>query len=447
MPHAPSAAAAGAPDPAQIWKEIAPAGRGRVRCAVAWSGGLDSTVLMHLMVLLRKRHPRQLVLRAVHVDHHLQSASAGFRAHCGNLARRWRVPLTVLDVQVGAGPGVSIEEAAREARYAAWRGFLEPGEVLLAAQHADDQVETLLLALLRGAGPAGLAAMPRAASLGQGRLLRPLLDLPRSALLGHAQEHGLRWVEDPSNRQLSHDRNYLRAQVVPRLRERWPALAQTISRSARHCATVAAGMADVASADLDLAADGGGLEMAVLRRWPQARQLAVLRAWFSRAGLRSPETRHLEQILVMLRARADAHPQLVLPQATVRVHEARLLLEAPANGQDSPRPRAWRWRRASLSLEAGQLAVVPDRNGDLDLARLPGVLWVRGARNAPGRGRSLRKLLQELAVPLWERERLPLLYGEGADVPLAVSDLWLHPDVQARSDSRRRGRIVWRPKP
>jgi tRNA(Ile)-lysidine synthase len=446
LPRAPSAAAAGAPDPAQIWNEIAPAGSGRVRCAVAWSGGLDSTVLMHLMVLLRARHPRRLVLRAVHVDHHLQPAAADFRAHCGKLARRWRVPLAILDVQVGLGPGVSVEEAARESRYAAWRGFLEPGEILLAAQHADDQAETLLLALLRGAGPAGLAAMPRSAALGQGRLLRPLLDLPRSALLGHAVQHGLTWQEDPSNQQLRHDRNYLRAQVIPRLRERWPALAQTMSRSARHCATGAAGMAEVAAADLFLAADGAGLDMSVLRRWPRTRQLAVLRAWFSRAALRSPETRHLDQILAMLRARADAHPQLVLPQATVRVHEARLLLEAPASLLVPAPPRTWRWQRAALPLEAGEIAVVPDRNGDLDLARLPGVLWVRGTGNAPGKGRSLRKLLQELAVPRWERERLPLLYAEGAQSPLAVGDLWLHPDVQARADSRRRGRIVWRPK-
>jgi len=398
------------------------------------------------MVLLRERHPRQLVLRAVHVDHHLQSAAADFRAHCGKLARRWRVPLTIVDVRVGLGPGVSIEEAAREARYAAWRELLAPGEILLAAQHADDQAETLLLALLRGAGPAGLAAMPRSTALGQGRLLRPLLELPRNALQGHAGQHGLTWVEDPSNQHLRHDRNYLRAQVIPRLRERWPALAQTISRSARHCATVAAGMADVAALDLDLAADGAGLDMAVLRRWSRARQLAVLRAWFARTALRSPETRHLDQILTMLQARADAHPQLVLPQATVRVHEARLLLEARTLLLASPQPRAWHWRRATLALESGDLAVVPDRNGDLDLARLPAVMTVHCTRTAPGRGRSLRKLLQELAVPRWERERLPLLYADGAEVPLAVCDLWLHPDVQARSESRRRGRIVWRPK-
>jgi len=445
LPHAPPATAASALDPARIWKELAPVGAGRVRCAVAWSGGLDSTVLMHLMVLLRKQHPRRLVLRALHVDHHLQSAAGGFHAHCRNLARRWRVPLSILDVQVRSGPGVSLEEAAREARYAAWRGGLVPGEVLLAAQHADDQVETLLLALMRGAGPAGLAAMPRSAVLGRGLLLRPLLDLPRSALLNHAVQHGLTWVDDPSNQQLRFDRNYLRAEVVPRLRQRWPAVAQTVSRSARHCATAVAALAAATAADLDHAADGAGLDMTVLRRWPPDRQLAVLRAWFSRAALRSPETRHLDQILGMLGARADAHPQLVLPQATVRVHEARLLLEPPAPPMASPQPQSWRWRRSALVLHTGELAIRPDRNGDLDLSRLPGVLWVHAGESAPGRGRSLRKLLQELAVPRWEREGLPLLYSEGAGRPLAVRDLWLHPDVQARPDSRRRGRIVWRP--
>jgi tRNA(Ile)-lysidine synthase len=338
-----------------------------------------------------------------------------------------------------------VEEAAREARYAAWREELAPGEILLAAQHADDQVETLLLALLRGAGPAGLAAMPRSAALGRGLLLRPLLDQPRSALLDHAGQHSLTWVDDPSNQQLRFDRNYLRTEVVPRLRQRWPALAQTISRSARHCAMAAASLADATASDLDQAADGAGLDMTVLRRWPRTRQLAVLRAWFSREGLRSPETRHLDQILGMLGARADAHPQLVLPQATVRVHEARLLLAPPAPPPDWQQPQAWRWRRSALALPGGQLAIRPDRNGDLDLSCLPAVLWVHAGHAAPGNGRSLRKLLQELAVPRWERERLPLLYQEGAEGPLAVRDLWLHPQVQARPGSRRRGRIVWRP--
>lgn len=446
MLQSPSAGTAGGIDLARLWNQISPGPSGRVNCAVAWSGGLDSTVLLHLMTTLRARHPRRLALRALHVDHHLQSASTRFRAHCEKLARRWRVPLRILDVRVKTGGGVSLEEAARDARYAAWRAALAPGELLLTAQHADDQLETLLLALLRGAGPTGLAAMPRSAALGQARLLRPLLDLPRSALADHACTQRLTWVDDPSNQLLRFDRNYLRAEVVPRLRQRWPAVSQTVSRSARHCAAVADAMAGVAASDLETAADGEGLDMTVLRRWPAARQLAVLRAWFRGAGLRSPDTRHLEQILGMLRVRVDAQPLLELPGVAVRVHAARLLMDrlAPA-APHCPLPQIWRWQRVALVLPTGRLTVRRDAHGDMDLSALPDVLWAHETATAPGRGRTLRKLLQELSVPLWERERLPLLYSGEGDL-LAVGDLWLHPDVQARPDSRRRGRIVWQPK-
>jgi tRNA(Ile)-lysidine synthase len=400
---------------------------------------------MHLMTGLRKRYPRQLVLRALHVDHHLQSASGAFRAQCANLARRWRVPLVILDVEVPVH-GASLEEAAREARYAAWNQALSPGEILLTAQHADDQIETLLLALMRGAGPAGLAAMPRRAALGHGQLLRPLLDLPRSALLDYAGRNGLSWEDDPSNQQLRFDRNYLRAEVVPRLRQRWPSVAQTVARSARHCATAATSLAHVAAVDLAAAADGAGLDVTVLRRWPASRQLAVLRAWFSRAGHLSPETRHLEQILRMLEARVDAHPLLALPEVCVRMQEARLVLEPLRSAVSPPhQPQAWRWKRSALALPAGELAVRQDAHGDLDLSRLPDLLWVHVPATAPGRGRSLRKLLQELSVPLPERERLPLLYAADGAAALAVADLWLHADVQVRPGSRRRGRFVWRP--
>src|SRR6185369_6733205 len=162
---------------AQLWSTLQRLSAGStsrqpMRCAVGWSGGLDSTVLLHLMLRVRRAHPRQIQIRAVHVDHHLQAASAQFRAHCLGLARRWRVPITVLDADVKLGRGESLEEAARDARLGCWRSQMRPGELLLLAQHADDQVETTLLALLRGAGPAGLAAMPEAAALGQGQLLR-----------------------------------------------------------------------------------------------------------------------------------------------------------------------------------------------------------------------------------------------------------------------------------
>jgi len=442
---------------AQLWatlRRLTGPLRQPLRCAVAWSGGLDSTVLLHLMLGLRRAQPRAVQLRALHVDHHLQAAAAQFRAHCARLARRWRVPLTVLDARVQLAAGVSVEEAAREARHACWRGALLPGECLLLAQHADDQIETTLLALLRGAGPAGLAAMPEAAPLGEARILRPLLMQPRAALLDYARAHHLEHVEDPTNGELRFDRNFLRAQVVPRLRQRWPGIAATVPRSARHCATAAQALARQAAQDLAGASDGPDLEMAVLRRWPAERIDAVLRAWFARAGLRSPGTQHLQQIRRMLDLRADAQPALTLPGVSVRGHGGRLISELPRAQPPAARrvaSRSWSWRRGALRLQDGsELAVTADPHGDLDLARLPARLAVRHLGDAPElRGRSLRKLLQQLQVPTWQRERLPLVGPVPGDghYPLAIADLWLHESLRSHPGSARRGRIVWRSQP
>ena len=450
MPSSAAAATDGALQPAQLWqrlRQLAP-DHLPLHCAVAWSGGLDSSVLLHQMAALRRAHPRQLRLRALHVDHHLQAASALFRAHCQDLARRWRIALTVLDARVETPRGVSIEEAAREARYACWRAALAPGELLLTAQHADDQLETALLALLRGAGPAGLAAMPAVAALGHGLLLRPWLPVPRAALAAYAAAHKLPLVEDPSNADPRFDRNFLRLQVLPQLRQRWPAAATTVSRSALHCAVAARELARRSAEDLQAAADGPDLDLAVLRRWSQERVQAVLRAWFARHGLRSPETRHLREILRMLAARPDAQPRLDLPLARVRAHAGRLILQpAPTRAAVSIRAEAlaWTWRRGALQLPSGDtLSVLPDRHGDLDLSALPSRLAVHYLDSLPARGRSLRKRLQALEVPLWERDRMPLLYeaGKGTATLLAVGDLWLHETLREPPD-RRRGRIVW----
>jgi tRNA(Ile)-lysidine synthase len=435
--------------PEQLWVTLvalSPEPRAPLRCAVAWSGGLDSSVLLHLLLQLRRERPGELALRALHVDHHLQAAAPLFRAHCRRLARSWRVPLTMLDARPRQDAGDSLEEQAREARYACWRAELGPGELLLCAQHGDDQLETFLLAMLRGAGPAGLAAMPAVSRLGRGYLLRPLLGCRREELAHYAAEAKLPFIEDPTNSQPRFDRNYLRAEVVPRLRQRWPAVAATASRSARHCARAAAALGDLAERDLEVAADGPDLELAVLRRWSLERAQAVVRAWFARAGMRSPETRHLEEIVRMRAVREDARPVLALREAIVRVHEGRLVLQprVAVPPAAAAKPARWQWRRGPLVLPAGSLAVQPDRHGDLDLARLPARLTVHFAGTSPRAGRSLRKLLQTLQVPRWERDALPLLFAGAGETLLAVGDLWLHEDIRSGAESARKGRFVWR---
>lgn len=297
-----------------------------LHCVIAWSGGLDSTLLMHLMVAARRAHPRALRLRAVHVDHGLQPAAVEFRRFCERTARHWRVPLTVLRVKVNAAGGASLEEAARLARREALARDLQPGDLLLTAQHADDQLESVLLAMLRGAGPRGLAAMPERMPLGEGLLLRPMLGYERLEIAACARAAGLQWIEDLTNADLRFDRNYLRARVLPALRERWPAVARTAGRSARHCATAAQRLDAVTMTDLEAVADGAGLSIAALRRYTPARRAAVFRAWIALAGARAPNERHLRQIEAMMAARPDAHPLLRLPDCILRRAGGRLLI-------------------------------------------------------------------------------------------------------------------------
>ena len=419
---------------------------------MAWSGGMDSTALLHLLVQARCQAPTLLGLRAIHVDHGLQAAATAFRTFCIRNARRWRVPLSLTALALRPAAGESVEAVAREARYGALAAALRPGELLLTGQHADDQVETMLLALLRGAGPAGLAAMPAALPFGTTWLLRPLLDLTRSQIETYVKAQGVEWVQDPSNAELRFDRNYLRARVLSPLRERWPALAQTVRRSARHCAVANACLMQLARLDLAAAADGPDLEIAILRRFSGARRAAVLRLWMADRGLQAPELRQLAQVEVMMETRPDGHPELRLPGLVLRRHAGRLVLEALPQGRANSRelpPQLWSWRRGELQLPASRLSIAVDLHGDLDLAQLPPRLQVQSA--AGSGGRSQRKLLQQLEVPNWQRKRLPLLLGVAkqgqAGKLLAVADLWLDDSVRSTAKTLRRGRILWQEQP
>ena len=194
---------------------------------VAYSGGLDSHVLLHLM----SRIP-DIAVRAVHIDHGLQDVSPWWSRHCRDICSDLGVPLERLSLKLEVPSGQSVEAYARSKRYAAFDGLLEPDEVLLTGHHQNDQAETLLIQLLRGAGGAGLASMPMISGFAQGQHLRPLLNTPREQLEAYADHHNLNFVEDTSNADLRFDRNFLRHQILPQLKERWPGSVQTLSRAA-----------------------------------------------------------------------------------------------------------------------------------------------------------------------------------------------------------------------
>ncbi len=349
--------------------------------------------------------------------------------------------------------GASLEAAARDVRYAALAGALRPGETLLTAHHLDDQLETLLLQLLRGAGVSGLAAMPVRAPFARGELVRPMLDLPRSTLERWLGEQGIAWVEDASNDDRRFDRNYLRHEVVPRIEARWPAAAALVARSAGHLGDAREMLADLAALDLQALMRGPALDSAALGRLSVARQRNAVRAWIAAAGLPLPDSRHLARVLGELRAaRADATPLVAWAGAEVRRHRSLLYALQPLG----PAPAGeWTWdvsasSRLSLGDGLGELVLVRDPHGPLARPELPRRLRVslraggeRLRTEVGGPRRTLKEWLRAQGVVPWMRGRVPLLYRPSDGALVAVADLAVTPDF-ARGAARGGCRIEWR---
>ncbi|WP_295541177.1 tRNA lysidine(34) synthetase TilS [uncultured Pseudacidovorax sp.] len=295
--------------------------RPRLPLGVALSGGADSTALL---VACARRWPGQLV--ALHVNHGLQAAADAFERHCAALCERWQVPLRVGRIDARPRAGESPEEAARLGRYRALAelagaegGFARrasaeapasteaatdgtPGALqdIVLGHHADDQVETLILALSRGAGLPGLAAMPRTAERAGLRWHRPLLDLPAHTLRAWLRSHGEGWIDDPTNTDARYTRNRIRQQVLPALADAFPQFRQTFARSARHAAQAQELLADIARADL--AETGIPPRIRALQALPRSRQANALRAWLAQASGRAPAARQIDELLDQIAA-------------------------------------------------------------------------------------------------------------------------------------------------
>ena len=383
---------------------------------IALSGGLDSTVLLHLLASLAQREALP-PLSAIHIHHGLQALADSWPAACRRLCDALGVPLQVDYVQVQ--PGASIERAARQARYAAFCTLLAPGEVLLAAQHRDDQAETLLFRLLRGAGVQGLAAMPASRPLGAGHLLRPLLSCSRAELQAYADEHRLRWVEDPSNADSRFSRNYLRHQVLPLLARRWPQATASLARAAEHLGEAGQLLDELAQQDLQAAQascehtwlDLPSLSLVPLRALSDARQRNALRYWLRRLTP-MPDSEHWAGWQALRDAAGDATPIWRLAAGELRRADQRLWwlsgdwLRVPPAPEVRLAPGRW------LPLAGNGCVRIEGRlpAGDWRLAYRQG----GEVMSLAGRGhRDLKRLLNERHVPAFVRPRLPLLLCNG----------------------------------
>lgn len=399
------------------------------RLVAGLSGGIDSVVLLDLLDRLSAR--LKFKLCAVHVNHQLSPRAGEWSKFCRTLCAGRGISFKTVRVSVSRQPGQSLEAAAREARYRVFARQL--GEFVVLAHHQDDQAETLLLQLLRGAGVKGLSAMPvirgpKTEDRGQKgkaatalQFLRPFLQISRSEIEAYARRRGLQWVEDESNANTAFDRNFLRHQVLPLVEKRFPAYRATIVRASENLAEAAGLLDELAQIDARSAIADGMLRLDALRKLNPARARNLLRFYLADQRVPMPSSKRLEEILRQLvGARGDSMLRVKLGEFEIRRYQNALYAQRPMTLPQAGFSKPWRGEdRLRIDELGGTLVFRRTRGGGISLRNLmlaPVTIRVRrgGERFRPDckrPRRSLKNLLQEAAVPPWERPALPLLFS------------------------------------
>jgi len=408
------------------------------RLIVGLSGGADSVVLLDC--LNRAARKWRWRVSALHVNHQLSPNAGRWSSFCRRLCRARGIPFESVKVEVARGS--NLEAAARMARHAVFAR--QRGDYVVLAHHVDDQVETLLLQLLRGAGVRGLAAMPVLRKAKGGRqersgrtgrrqsspaVLRPLLDVTREEIVEYARKRGLKWIEDESNLDTRFRRNFLRHEILPLIERRFPSYRVTIARSARHLAEASRVLDEIAVSDGAAGLREGALAVDALRRLPPARARNLLRYFLAERGIELPGTARLEEAMRQaLGSRRDARVSIDLDGARLMryrgsLHVVRSMAAVPAD-RFSLR---WNGEPRLVLPGTGVVTLARARGSGISIPSLrKGAVTIRlrqgGERLQPDCGRprrSLKNLLQEARVAPWLRERLPLVFC-GSDLVWAA---------------------------
>lgn len=404
------------------------------RYIVAFSGGLDSTVLLYLCFCLKQQ---QILsdLVSVHVNHGLHPLADKWSEHCRSICQTLNINYTELQANGTAGRGESREEAARIARYQAFKEYMRVGDVLLTAHHQDDQAETFLLQLFRGAGIDGLGSMRESTLFGSGQLVRPLLRFPRQTIYQFARTNNLNWIDDSSNKDLGFDRNYLRHQIMPMLKNRWPGIGKTVSRSARHCAE-AKHLLDFRANELlqsMLNQDHNALRISGLKLLADGDKRLVIRRWINQTRLRSPSTIVVQRILdEVIKAGGDRNPRVFWCDAEVNRYRDELYIFKKKQTFDSNQVISWNGRgildlpgnNGKLQALSGSAKGINEKYWNSDPITVHYRQGGEKCRLAKRSGtHSLKNLFQENSIPPWVRERAPMIYINGQLA--AVADFWV----------------------
>ena len=413
---------------------------------IAYSGGLDSHVLLHLC---SQQQTIKTKLTAVYVHHGLQKEADNWSIHCQQQAKKLGVNFKVLHVNAKPSNQQSPEEAARDARYQALKQLLHSTDVLLVAQHREDQLETVLLQLFRGAGVQGLSAMAEISIFGQGQLLRPLLDCSQQSLKNYANQLHLNWVEDPSNQCDNFERNFLRNQIIPQLKTHWQALDKTVARTAKHCANAQKLLTTLA---VDLLAKlmntDHSLPIEALLSLENHQRSLVIRQWFAHFNLKMPSVQFIDQLFNhVITAKKGANPILERHDCQIRRYQNKLHCLITDNM--TLNPLCWLQKNEKLSLsESSYLQLLSKNTGisqDLWQTSIITIKYRSGGERIalPNRKghHSLKKLFQEANIPPWERERIPLIYLN--DNLIAIADLWISSAVFITGTDKNCYQLKW----
>ena len=407
---------------------------------VGYSGGVDSHVLLHLLANIPQLKHK---ITAVYVHHGLQSCADDWAEHCQQVAKALAVNFRVIRVNAQADQGQSPEEAARNARYQAFKDILTINDVLLFAQHRNDQLETVLLQLFRGAGLKGLSGMPAAREFSKGMLLRPFLDVNQDSITQYARQNNLQWIEDPSNQDTRFERNYLRQKIIPLLEQRWPGIDTAVSRVAGHCAQAQTALSASAQVKLHLLYDPNQqcLSISRLLTHDDLTQQWIIREWMHLLGVRMPTQKVLTAILQdVLSARQGANPVVRHDGYNIQRYRDGLYLVPEKKNPDLNQVINWVDHKESLSLPDNSKLVPRDAQQGIAMN-----VWQQGSiqvkyrqggekialANRAGR-HSLKKLYQEAGIALWQRNVIPLVYINGELA--AVAGYWVSADFYVQNE-------------
>jgi len=422
---------------------------------IAYSGGVDSQVLLHALALLKQKNlvspSTSNPITVCHVNHGLSANASTWQAFTEQECFKLNLKLIVSQVTVQAQAQQSLEALARDARYQALQSIYERPSVIITGHHSDDQAETFLLALKRGSGLKGLSAMAPESKLTKDLLVRPLLNISRAEIIAYAKAHDLAWVEDESNADTRFDRNFIRNDIMPLLAERWPSIASTINRSSEHCREGQLLLNELATEDLSICQnESDSLFVESLNKLSKARFNNLIRYFLAQHHFLMPSTEQLAQLRQQLSANDDKNPEVKVGGCYLRRYKESLYLTADFADVSE-------WQTDVITCETEHVINLPNHLGHLNfyknvlinvqegsqLVVMPEKgqkVTIRFSHNNPkclpdyrNHSRSLKKVLQELNIPPWQRKRIPFLYFD--DVLVAVIGFFVCQDFLPKAST------------